>query len=256
MFKRIGNIIKGIFLRLIGKAERANPEALLELEKENLRKQISEFNKGLATHAALVERLYARAKKLGEEEDILRAKTAANLKAGNRAAAGQLAFKLKGIDKEHDEVQVQLEDAEKRYKELVRARDVSVKEAKDKIESLRRGIDDMKVQKAMAELNEMASGMVGEIGGAGETLNRLEEMVEEERTKAAGRARVARDTMDMGDIEMQAAEQGALEEMALADFAAAEGIELESGPEEETPSPTKSKEEESTKGTMGPSESA
>ena len=40
MFKRLGNIIKGFFLRLIGKAERANPEALLEVEKENLRKQI------------------------------------------------------------------------------------------------------------------------------------------------------------------------------------------------------------------------
>ncbi|NIP95754.1 MAG: hypothetical protein GWO24_20870 [Akkermansiaceae bacterium] len=128
MFKRIGNIIKGIFLRLIGKAERANPEALLEVEKENLRRQIGEFNKGLATHAALVERLFSRAKKLNSEEETLRAKTAANLKAGNRAAAGQLALKLKAVDKEHDEVREQLEAAEKRYKELVRARDVSVKE--------------------------------------------------------------------------------------------------------------------------------
>ncbi len=255
MFKRIGNIIKGIFLRLIGKAERANPEALLEVEKENLRRQIGEFNKGLATHAALVERLFSRAKKLNSEEETLRAKTAANLKAGNRAAAGQLALKLKAVDKEHDEVREQLEAAEKRYKELVRARDVSVKEAKEKIESLRRGIDDMKVQKAMAELNEMASGMVTEIGGAGETLNRLEEMVEEERTRAAGRTRVARDSMDMSEIEMQEAEQSALEEMALADFAAAEGIEL-APPESAPESGGAGGEDQATKGTMGPSESA
>ena len=104
MFKRIGNIIKGIFLRLIGKAERANPEALLEVEKENLRKQITEFNKALAAHAALVEDLKSRAKKLDDREDELRAKTAANLKAGNRAAAGQLALKLKEVGKSHDEV--------------------------------------------------------------------------------------------------------------------------------------------------------
>ena len=127
-------------------------------------------------------------------------------------------------------MQAQLEDAEKRYKELVKARDVSIKTARDKIEKLRRDIDDMKVQKAMAELNEMAAGMVTEIGGSGDTLNRLEEMVEDERTKAAGRARVARDSMDMTEIQMKEAEQGALEEMALADFAAAEGIELEAGP--------------------------
>ena len=108
----------------------------------------------------------------------------------------------------------EMEDAEKRYKELTHARDVSVRTAKEKIEGLRRDIDDMKVQKAMAELNEMASGMVTEIGGAGDTLNRLEEMVEEERTKAAGRARVARDSLDLSDIQSEAAEQDALEEMA------------------------------------------
>ncbi len=192
MFKRIGNIIKGIFLRLIGKAERANPEALLEVEKESLRKQITEFNKALAAHAALVEDLKSRANKLDNREEELRAKTAANLKAGNRVAAGQLALKLKEVNRSHDEVARQFEQSEKRYKELIRARDVSVKEAKAKIEKLSHGINDMKVQRASAELNEMAAGMVTEIGGAGDTLSRLEEMVEEERTKAAGRGRVAR----------------------------------------------------------------
>ena len=250
MFKRIGNIIKGIFLRLIGKAERANPEALLEVEKENLRKQITEFNKALAAHAGLVEDLKSRAKKLDDREDELRAKTAANLKAGNRAAAGQLALKLKEVGKSHDEVAKQFEESEQRYKELIRARDVSVKEAKSKIENLSRGINDMKVQKATAELNEMAAGMVTEIGGAGDTLNRLEEMVEEERTKAAGRARVASDSMDMGEVELQESEQSALAEMALANFAAAEGIEL-AGDEEGVSEG--GEEEENAQGTMGPS---
>jgi phage shock protein A len=250
MFKRIGNIIKGIFLRLIGKAERSNPEALLEVEKENLRKQITEFNKALAAHAALVEDLKSRAKKMDEREDELRTKTAANLKAGNRAAAGQLALKLKEVGKSHDEVAKQFEESEQRYKELIRARDVSVKEAKSKIETLSRGINDMKVQKATAELNEMSAGMVTEIGGAGDTLNRLEEMVEEERTKAAGRARVARDSMDIGEIELQESEQSALAEMALADFAAAEGLEL-AGDEEGVSDG--GGEEENAQGTMGPS---
>ncbi len=255
MFRRLGNLIKGLFLRLIGRAEKSNPEALLEVEKENLREQIAEFNRGLATHAAMVERLISQVRKLGREEEELRSKTAANLKAGNRESAGHLALRLKTVDRDHDEVARQLEDAEKRYKELVRARDVSVKEAKEKIESLRRNIDDMKVQRAMAELNEMSAGMVTEIGGAGETLNRLEEVVEEERTKAAGRARVARDAMSLSDIEMKDAEQDVLAEMALADFAAAEGIELEPAPDEAAKKQKDASPGETTRGTMGPAAS-
>lgn len=251
MFKRLGNIIKGFFGLFVGGLEKKNPEALLEVEKENLRKQISEFNKGLANHAGLVERLITQAKKLGREEEELRAKTGANLKAGNRGAAAEYALKLKTSEKEHDEVQVQLEDSEKRYQELLQARDVTVKEAKKKIEQLARDIDDMKLQKATAELNEMAAGMVTEIGGAGDTLNRLEGIVEEERTKAAGRARVAKDALDLGDINDKAAEQDALAEMALAEFAAAEGIEMEKPGSAES-APTDAAAEGTSEGSMGP----
>jgi phage shock protein A len=249
MFKRIGNLIRGFLGLFIGGIEKRNPEALLDVEKENLRKQISEFNQGLATHAALVEKLISQTKKLDKEETELRAKTTANLKAGNRKLAGELAMKLQHVDSEHDEMVTQLEGAEIRYKELVKARDISVKTAKKKIEELARNIDDMKVQKAMADLNEMASGMISEIGGSGDTLNRLEEMVSDERDKAAGRARVAKDSMDMDDVNIQAAESEALAEMALADFAAAEGIDLEPTEKQaadETPS------SETTQTTMGP----
>ena len=249
MFKRIGNLIKGFLGLFIGGIEKRNPEALLDVEKENLREQISQFNQGLATHAALVEKLISQTKKLDKEETELRAKTTANLKAGNRKLAGELAMKLQSVDSEHDEMVQQLEAAEVRYKELVKARDVSVKTAKKKIEELARNIDDMKVKKAMADLNEMASGMISEIGGSGDTLNRLEEMVSDERDKAAGRARVAKDSMDMGDINIQAAESDALAEMALADFAAAEGIELESTESAET---QETKTSETTRTTMGP----
>jgi len=253
MFKRLGNLIKGFLNLFVGGLEKKNPEALLANEKENLRKQITEFNKGLAAHAGLVEKLASRVKKLNKEETELRAKTAANLKAGNRELAGQYALKLQGIDKDHDEVRQQMEEAETRYKELVKARDISVKEAKDRIEQLSRNLDEMKATKAMAELNEMASGMVTDIGGSGDTLNRLEEMVEDERTRAAGRARVAKDQIDMSDINAKGAEQDALAEMALAEFASEQGIELEGAPAEGA-SEGGSK---TTQGTMGPeSESA
>lgn len=246
MFSRIANLIKGFLGLFIGGLEKKNPEALLEVEKENLRKQISEFNQGLAAHAGLVERLMGQVKKLNKEEDELKAKTKALLQAGQREAAAEMALQYKNTDQQHADLASQLEGAESRYKELVRARDVAIKAARDKIESLRRGIDDMKVQKAMAELNEMAAGMVGSIGGSGDNLNRLEEMVEEERSKAAGRARVARDSVDMSGTVLKEAEQKALADMALADFAAAEGIALE--PKEGSAS----SEAPPQQGTMGP----
>src|SRR5262249_37789590 len=88
---------------------------------------------------------------------------------------------------------------------------------------------DLKMKRALAELTEMASGMITSIGSSGETLDRLHGMVEEERQKAAGRARVARDTLDTSGVQVKEAEQKALADQALADFAAKEGIALEPG---------------------------
>jgi len=93
----------------------------------------------------------------------------------------------------------------------------------------------------MAEIHEMASGMISTIGGSGDTLNRLHEMVEEERTRAAGRARVAKDSLDMSGVEVKEAELTALADQALADFAAREGISLAEDtttPPTPTPTPT------------------
>jgi hypothetical protein len=120
-----------------------------------------------------------------------------------------------------------MEESERTYKELLTARDVTMKAAREKIEKVARGINEAKVAKATAELNQMAAGMVTEIGAAGETLGRLEEIVREEKEKAAGVARVARDSIDMTGITMKAGEQKALEDLALADFAAMEGIAIE-----------------------------
>lgn len=227
MFNRIANLFKGFLSLFVSGIERRNPEALLEVEKENLRKQISQYNLGLASHAGLCERLMAQVKKQEAEERDLRAKTQAHLRAGNREAAGQYALRLQSVSRELAENRVQLQQAETTYKDLTKARDVAITSAKAKMEALKGAIEDMKMKKAMAEMSEMASGMIGQIGGAGDTMNRLQEMVEDERNKAAGRARVARDSLDMGQVNIKEAEQQALADQALADFAASEGIVLD-----------------------------
>ena len=249
MFKRISNLFKGFIGLFVSGLEKQNPEALLEVEKENLRKQIARYNQGLATHAGMCERLMTQVKNLEQQEKELRAQTGANIKAGNRERAAQLALQLQTVSAQLEENRKQLEGAETTYKDLVKARNITVEEAKNAIAQLKFSLDDLKVKKATAEMNEMASGMITSIGGSGDTLNRLQEMVEDERTKAAGRARVAKDSLNTTDFQLKESEQKALADQALADFAAKEGIVIDA------PIPTDAATGETTSSkTMGASE--
>lgn len=226
MFRRIGNLIRGFLSLFISGLERANPRALIEAEKENLRQQIARFNDNLATHAGFCERLIRQIKNLEAQERDLAAKAAANLKVGNRNAAGQYALQLKTVKEQLDENRRQLEAAEATYKKLVQARDVSVREAQAKIEQLKRMLSETEMLEAQAELQEMATGMISSIGGAGDTLNRVEEYLSERRDKAAGKARVAASTIDTTQVQLMEAEQQALADQALTEFAAAYGLEM------------------------------
>ncbi len=234
MFQRIANLFRGFIGLFIGGLEKRNPEALLEVEKENLRKQIAQYNQGLASHAGLCERLIAQVKRLENDERELRAKAGMQLRAGNRDAAGQYALRLQTVQRELSENRTQVEGAEATYQELLRARDVSIKQAQKKIEDLKFALSDLKIKQATAELNEMASGMISTIGGSGDTLDRLHSMVSEEREKASGRARVAKDSLDLSGVQIKETEQKAFEEQALADFAAAEGLALDPKPAAES----------------------
>jgi len=226
MFKRLANLLRGFLSLFISGLERANPKALIEAERENLRQQIARFNDNLANHAAFVERLMRQVKNLEAQEREYAAKAAAHLKIGNRNAAAQYALQLKTVKEQLTENQQQLESAEQTFQKLTKARDVAVPEAQAKIESLKRLLTEAEMMEAQAELQEMASGMITEIGGAGDTLSRVDEYLKERRDKAAGRARVAATSIDTSQVELLEAEQQALADQALAEFAATYGVEM------------------------------
>src|SRR4029450_13418859 len=116
MLGRIANLFKPFPNMFVSSVERQNPEALLELEKETLRKQIGNFNQSLASHAGLAERLMGQVRKLQADQCDLTAKVSAHLKAGNRAAAGQYALRLQTVERELTENQQQRGPAEEPYK--------------------------------------------------------------------------------------------------------------------------------------------
>lgn len=226
MWTRISNLIRGFLSLFISGIERSNPRALIEAEKENLRKQIARFNESLASHAGFCERLIRQVKNLETQERDLTAKAAAHLKAGNRNAAAQYALQLRTVKEQLEENRRQMEAAEDTYKKLVKSRDVSVRDAQEKIESLKRMMTETEMLEAQAELQEMAQGMISSIGGSGDTINRIEEILTERRDKAAGRARVASSSIDTTKVEILEGEQQALADQALQEFAASYGLEV------------------------------
>lgn len=244
MLTRLMNLIRGFFGLFISGLEASNPRALIEAEKENLRSQIARFNENLANHAAFTERLMRQVKTLQIKEKELTAKITANIKAGNRAVAGQLALQLQTVKQQLEENQQQCELAEKTFRELERSRDVSIREAQAKIEKLQNLVSEAEMMEAQADLQDMAKGMINGIGNSGETISRVAELVQERRDKAAGRARVAKGSLDTSSIDLKEHEQEALGEQALAEFASMYGMDMESGEVDagEQPAPARNKE--------------
>ena len=219
---RAWNVIHGLASKLVSVFERKNPEALLELEKENLRKLVGRFNEGLVSHATLSERLKIQVSK-GEAKIVdTTARMQALVKAGEMKPAARYALQLKEVSARLAEDRTQLTAAEGTYQQLVQTRDVAIDETRTKIEKLRWQIGDLKVNRAMADLQNMAATMVGNLGTPGDSLNRLEEMVGEEREKAMARSRVAGSNFSATDFAAREVEQEALAAQALAEFLANE----------------------------------
>ncbi len=149
MFQRLSNLVRGFFSLFISGLERQNPEALLEVEQENLRKQIGQYNQGLASHAGLCERLISQVKQLENEQRDLRAKTTANLRAGNRDCRGSICVASADSRARTGRRIARSWSRRRRLtSDLVKARDVAINAARQKIESLKASISDLKMKQA------------------------------------------------------------------------------------------------------------
>jgi hypothetical protein len=215
---RAWNLARGLASRLVSAFERRNPEALLELEKENLRTLVGRFNEGLVSHATLSERLKMQVVRGETKAAENTGRMQALIKAGETRSAGRYALQLKETSARLAEDRTQLAAAEETFAHLVRTRDLAVAEAKAKIEQLRWQIGDLKANRALAELQTLAGAMIDGLDGPGDSLNRLQEMVSEEQEKARGRARVTAGSFSSSDLAMKEAEQSALEAQALDEF--------------------------------------
>jgi phage shock protein A len=200
--------------------EANNAEAMLDYERETLRQQVAKYNQGLAGHAGLCHRIKAEIAGLEKERERLEPRIQARLRAGDREAAARQALRLEGIEEQRTRYAKELDEAEATYRELVRAREQAIAGARTRIDQLKRSIDECKLAEALAELTELASGLEGSLGLSDGTLERVKERLDERRHYAAGRVRVARESIDTDELRAREAERAALAAQALERFEA------------------------------------
>ena len=222
VLRRTWNLISGSVSRLIFFFEKRNPEALLEREKEHLRNTIKKFNEGLVAHAAMSERIAAGIKSGESERATLAGTVRALIAAGKRDVAAQHALELKRVEARLEADRAQFDDAEAVYQQLLATRDSAVRDARENIEELRRQIGDMRMNEARAELEGIATDMIGDMGVSTDSFERLREVVSEATSEAKGKIRVGQFSADAVDLTSREAEREALEALALEEFEAGE----------------------------------
>lgn len=235
MYGRLKNLVVGFLSLFIRGLEVANPEALLEAERERLRKAIALYNENLARQAGFAERLKTQSTVLQKQVKELTAAATAHLKAGNRELAGNLALDLRRVSETLEENRRQEKDAEQMYQDYLKQREIVIREAREKIEMLSRKISQVKMMEAQAELSRLAASLPMSVGDAGDNIARVEEGLQERLEKASGTVRVAKDSVLGTELKMKEAERKAMAEQALAEFAANMGLAAPEAPASTAP---------------------
>ncbi|NLM17011.1 MAG: hypothetical protein GX221_04770 [Candidatus Riflebacteria bacterium] len=243
MFKRIANVISGWFSGIVRWFESKNPEALIENEQEEVRKRISQYNTTLASQASFIERLKRQVRDLKNTEMEYDAKIKANLKAGNKRVAGQLALQLKNIRWQLEENTAQLEEQEALYQAFEADRTKMIEDSKTKIAQLKHQLTETEMYEAHADMKETAAKLKGQmISPSDDGIARISSILEDRRDRAAGRARVASSAsaLSLGDsaqLEMKEAEMDALADAALSEYLGLEDSSNHSATKGELPAP-------------------
>ena len=220
LFERIRRLTAAIAGNAVTELEAAHPVAVLDAERTRLRVQVARYNRGLAAHAAIAERLRSRGVQLAHEERGLTEKIERRLAANDRPRAAEAALRLEQVRADRARSAEQLARSEATYQELTRSRNRAVESARARIEAMKRSIGEVQAQSALAELCELAADLEGSIGVSEGTLERVHERLEEERELAQGRARVAREILESERDESAEQDQRASAEAALRRFEA------------------------------------
>ncbi len=224
LFSRVGRIFKGFLSLFVSGLESRSPEALMEAARQEFREKMAAYNQALARMAGVAERLKGQVKMKANRAQELERRIMANHRAGNMELAGSLARELQELKSDLTTDTHELAETEEAYQGNLRQAKVSQREFEDKIRKLEKQMSQVKVKEAQAEAAGALSSVAFKVGDLGDTMKTVEEVLQKRYETSAGKARLAKDLVDMDTVREKENERQNLESAALAEFLATQGI--------------------------------
>jgi phage shock protein A len=239
MFARLGRLVRGFFGLFISGIEQANPEALMEAARQEFRTKMTQYNLALAKMAGVAERLKSQVNVKASKAQDLERRILANHRAGNMDLAGSLARELQELKADLTTDTHELGETEEAYQANLRQAKLAQREFEDKVRKLEKQLSQVKIKEAQAEAASALSSVAFKVGDLGDTMKTVEEVLQKRYEVSAGKARLAKDMVDLDAVSEKENERKALEQVALAEFLASQGIQTSSEAAPAQPSATK-----------------
>jgi len=235
LFSRIGRLFKGFVSLFVSGVEDKNPEALMEAARQEFRDRMAQYNSALARLAGIAEKLKHQIKGKATKASDLERRILANHRAGNMELAGSLARELAELKSDLTTDTHELSETEEAYQVNLRQAQVVQKEFEEKVRRMDRQLSQVKIKEAQAEAAGALGSVAFKVGDLGDTMKRVEEILDKRYEASAGKARVARDLVDSDALREKEGERKALESQALAEFLSSQGIAPAQGSAEAAP---------------------
>ena len=224
-FSRIGRLFRGFLGLFISGIEARNPEALMEAARQEFRDNMAQYNLALARMAGVAERLKSQIKGKTTRAQELERRILANHHAGNMELAGSLARELQELKADLMTDTKELSETEDAYQGNLRQAKIVQKEFENKLRGLEKQLSQVKIKEAQAEAAAALGSAAFKVGDLGDTMKTVDEILAKRLEFSAGKARVAKDMVDMDMVREKEGESKALEQAALAEFLASQGIQ-------------------------------
>jgi hypothetical protein len=149
--------------------------------------------------------------------------------------AGTLARELQELKSDLTTDTAELKETEEAYDANLRQAKLAQREFEDKVRRVEKQLSQVKIKEAQAEAAAALSNVAFKVGDLGDTMKTVEEILSKRYEVSAGKARVARDMVDMDTVVEKENERKALEQVALAEFLASQGVQATPAAESQTP---------------------
>jgi phage shock protein A len=239
MLARFSRLFRGFLGLFLSGLEEANPEALMEAARTEFREKMTQYNLALARMAGVAERLKAQVKGKALRAQDLERRILANHRAGNMELAGTLARELQELKADLTVDSQELKETEEAYDVNLRQAKVAQREFEDKVRRVEKQLSQVKIKEAQAEAASALSNVAFKVGDLGDTMKTVDDILQKRYEVSAGKARLAKDMVDIEAVQEKENERKALEQVALAEFLASQGIQATPTAESAAPAATK-----------------